>query len=100
MLIMRRIFLDTEFSDLPWSGHSELLWVGLADQDGRSWSAVSAEVSTEAHLSEFVRDVGFHVVHVPRLAGQACPNVGNGLDLVATAFGLVSPWGEIIKETA
>jgi hypothetical protein len=54
---MRRIFLDTEFTDLPWSGHSELLWVGLADQDGRSWSAVNAEVSTDAHFSEFVRDV-------------------------------------------
>jgi hypothetical protein len=57
MPVMRRIFLDTEFTDLPWSGHSELLWVGLADQDGRSWSAVSAEVSTGAHLGEFVRDV-------------------------------------------
>ncbi len=56
MLVMRRIFLDTEFTDLPWSGHSELLWVGLADHDGHSWSAVNAEVSTEAHLSGFVRD--------------------------------------------
>ena len=57
MLVMRRIFLDTEFTDLPWSGHSELLCVGLADQDGRSRSALSADVSTEAHLSEFVRNV-------------------------------------------
>jgi hypothetical protein len=55
MLVMRRIFLDTEFTDLPWSGHSELLWVGLADEDGASWSALSADVSAEAHLSEFVK---------------------------------------------
>jgi hypothetical protein len=55
MLVMRRIFLDTEFTDQPWSGHSELLWVGLADEDGASWSALSADVSTEAHLSEFVK---------------------------------------------
>jgi hypothetical protein len=57
MFVVRRIFLDTEFTDLPWSGHSELLWVGLADQDGNSWSAVSADVSTETDLSDFVRDV-------------------------------------------
>lgn len=57
MLVVRRIFFDTEFTDLPWSGHSELLWVGLADQEGRSWSALNAEVSIESHLSEFVRDV-------------------------------------------
>jgi hypothetical protein len=69
MLVMRRIFLDTEFTDLPWSGHSELLWVGLADQAGRSWSALSADVSTEAHLSEFVRDVVVPVIPAdePRL---------------------------------
>ncbi len=57
MLLVRRIFLDTEFTDLPWSGRSTLLWVGLADQSGRSWSAVNAEVTIESHLSEFVRNV-------------------------------------------
>ena len=66
---MRRIFLDTEFTDLPWSEHSELLWVGLADEDGRSWSALSADVSTDTRFSQFVREVVVPLIpaHEPRL---------------------------------
>ncbi len=52
---MRRIVLDTEFSDLPWTGRSALLWVGLADESGKRWSAVSAGADLR-HCSAFVRD--------------------------------------------
>lgn len=51
---MRRVFLDTEFTDLPWTGRSELLWVGLACSDGRSFGGLCAD--TDVSLSStFVR---------------------------------------------
>ncbi len=40
----RRIFVDTEWTEPPWSPTVELLWVGLADGTGSAWSALSAEV--------------------------------------------------------
>lgn len=40
----RRIFVDTEWTEPPWSAGSELLWIGLADEAGSAWSAVAAEV--------------------------------------------------------
>lgn len=40
----RRIFVDSEWTAPPWSPETELLWIGLADEAGSSWSAVSAEV--------------------------------------------------------
>lgn len=43
----RRIFVDTEWTEPPWSGGSELLWVGLADDAGAAWSAVSADVDLQ-----------------------------------------------------
>lgn len=53
----RRIFLDTEFTNLPWTGHSDLLWVGLADEAGNGWSAINAEVVVDETASEFTRSV-------------------------------------------
>lgn len=50
----RRIFVDTEFTALPWTGTSELLWVGLADEDGRQWSAVCADADL-TRISDFSR---------------------------------------------
>lgn len=41
---MTRIVIDCEFVDLPWNGAKMPLWVGLAREDGTSWSAVNAEV--------------------------------------------------------
>lgn len=52
---MRRIFLDTEFTQLPWDAPSELLWVGLVDEAGRRWSAACDEVD-DADCSDFVRE--------------------------------------------
>lgn len=43
----RRIFVDTEWTAAPWSPDVELLWVGLADETGASWSAVNAGVDLE-----------------------------------------------------
>lgn len=39
---MSRIVIDCEFVDLPWKGPRTPLWVGLACEDGRSWSGVNA----------------------------------------------------------
>ena len=44
----RRIFVDTEWTSLPWSGQSELMWIGLADGEGRSWTAISADVEIDS----------------------------------------------------
>ncbi len=54
---MRRIFLDVEFKNLPWTGNSELWWIGLVDDDGDEWSAVNAGVSLDHAASEFARTV-------------------------------------------
>lgn len=51
---MRRVFLDTEFTDLPWTGRSELLWVGLACSDGRSFGGLCADTDVSL-CSAFVR---------------------------------------------
>ncbi|GAA2522533.1 hypothetical protein [Pilimelia columellifera] len=39
----RRVFLDTEFTDLPWTGRSRLLWVGMVDDGGQQFTAVAAD---------------------------------------------------------
>lgn len=54
---MRRIFIDTEFKNLPWSGYSEMLWVGLADDESNSWSAINADVAVDGHASDFTKSV-------------------------------------------
>jgi hypothetical protein len=57
-----RYFLDTEFTDLPWTARSELLWVALVDETGRrEFSAVNSDCSVD-DVSPFVRE---HVL--PRL---------------------------------
>ena len=50
----RRIFVDTEWTALPWSGRAELLWIGLADEEGRSWSAISADVDIDPAANDFI----------------------------------------------
>ena len=53
----RRIFLDTEWTALPWSGQAELLWIGLADEEGRSWNAISADVDIDPSTNDFIAGV-------------------------------------------
>ena len=36
----RRVFVDAEWTQLPWEAASTPFWVGLADGEGRSWGGV------------------------------------------------------------
>ncbi len=53
----RRIFVDTEWTAPPWSDRSELMWIGLADQDGRSWYGISADVKIDPTTNDFISGV-------------------------------------------
>lgn len=50
----RRIYLDTEWTAVPWSDAAELMWIGLADDQGRSWYGISADVEIEPATNAFV----------------------------------------------
>jgi hypothetical protein len=53
----RRIFVDTEWTAVPWSAKVDLLWVGLTDESGRHWSAVRSDASVEPENSQYVADL-------------------------------------------
>lgn len=53
----RRIFLDTEWTKPPWSKQSELMWIGLADEEGRSWYGISSEVEIDPFTNDFISGV-------------------------------------------
>ena len=53
----RRIFLDTEWTAAPWSPRSELMWIGLADEEGRSWYGISCEAEIDPSRNDFVSGV-------------------------------------------
>lgn len=53
----RRIFLDTEWTALPWSKGPELMWIGLADEEGRSWYGISSEVDINPATNDFISGV-------------------------------------------
>ena len=50
----RRIFVDTEWTAPPWSDRSELMWIGLADEDGHSWYGISSEVEIDPSTNDFI----------------------------------------------
>lgn len=50
----RRIFLDTEWTGPPWLEASELMWIGLADQEGRAWYGISSEVEIDPSANSFI----------------------------------------------
>lgn len=50
----RRIFLDTEWTAPPWSERSELMWIGLADEEGRAWYGISSEAEIEPATNAFI----------------------------------------------
>ena len=50
----RRVFVDTEWTAAPWHGPAELMWVGLADEQGRSWYGISSEVQIDPATNPFV----------------------------------------------
>jgi hypothetical protein len=75
----RRIFLDTEWTAPPWSNRSELMWIGLADEGGRSWYGISSEVDIDPSTNHFISGV-FRLItpEEPRLTRKAM--VGAVLD--------------------
>lgn len=65
----RRIFVDTEWTAVPWSSVTELLWIGLADENGRSWCALSSEAQVDPANEKYVSDLLRLITpDVPRLA--------------------------------
>ncbi|MFT3957058.1 MAG: hypothetical protein QM722_22580 [Piscinibacter sp.] len=50
----RRIFVDTEWTAAPWAGPSELMWIGVADEAGRSWYGISSEVEIDPTTNSFI----------------------------------------------
>lgn len=50
----RRVFVDTEWTAPPWSDQAELMWIGLADEDKRSWYGISSEVVIEPSANAFI----------------------------------------------
>jgi hypothetical protein len=65
----RRIFVDTEWTAVPWSSKAELLWIGLADEDGRSWCALSSDAQVDPANENYVSDLMQIITpDVPRLA--------------------------------
>lgn len=57
----RRIFVDTEWTALPWSDSPELMWIGLADGDGNTWSAISADVEIDPATNDFISGVWSYI---------------------------------------
>jgi hypothetical protein len=50
----RRVFLDTEWTAPPWTGRAELMWIGLADEAGRSWYGISSDVDIDPSTNDFI----------------------------------------------
>ena len=51
---MRRIFVDTEWTAVPWSGDRELLWIGLADEDGRELCGINSDARVDPANERYV----------------------------------------------
>lgn len=70
----RRIFVDTEWTAVPWSCAVELLWIGLTDEDGRSWCALSSEARVDPANAKCVSDLLQPITpEVPRLREPNSP---------------------------
>lgn len=64
---MPRIFVDTEWTAPPWSPESDLLWIGLADDTGRAWFGISAEIHIDPVTHPFTADLYRHVPPAERI---------------------------------
>ena len=68
---MRRIFVDTEWTAVPWSEHCDLLWVGLADSSGASFCALSSDHRVHPSHERYVADLLELITpDVPRLGSE------------------------------
>jgi hypothetical protein len=66
---MRRITVDTEWTAVPWSASVDLLWVGLADETGRSWCGLNSDAHVDPEYQQYVADLLRLITpEVPRLA--------------------------------
>jgi len=66
---MRRVFIDTEWTAVPWSSASDLLWIGLSDEAGRSWCGLSSEARVDPANEKYVSDLLQLITpDIPRLA--------------------------------
>jgi hypothetical protein len=65
---MRRIFVDTEWTAVPWSDARDLLWIGLADDDGRTLCGLRSDAQVAPSNERYVADLlGLLTPDVPRL---------------------------------
>lgn len=71
MDVTRRVFIDMEATDLPWTGRCHPFWVGLATDDGSAWSALVADAPLDL-ASTFVKSEVLPLVPdgEPRLSGD------------------------------
>lgn len=53
----RRVFIDTEWTAPPWQASCQLMWVGLADEEGRAWYGISAEAEIDPARNAFMAGV-------------------------------------------
>ena len=67
---MRRVFVDTEWTAVPWSTACDLLWIGLSDEDGRSFCGLCSEARVDPANERYVADLLQIITpDVPRLTG-------------------------------
>lgn len=65
---MRRIFVDTEWTAVPWSASAQLLWIGLSDEQGQSWCGLSSDARVDPENDKYVSDLlALITPEVPRL---------------------------------
>lgn len=55
--IMRRVFVDTEWTAVPWSRAAELLWIGLADENGLSCCGLVSDAQIDPANEGYVSDL-------------------------------------------
>lgn len=54
---MRRVVVDTEWTAVPWSASADLLWIGLADETGRSWCGLLSDADVDPAFHHYVADL-------------------------------------------
>lgn len=65
---MRRIFVDTEWTAVPWSEHRDLLWIGLSDSSGATFCGFNADYRVHPSYEQYTGDLlALITTDVPRL---------------------------------
>lgn len=84
------LFLDTEFTRLPWLDGSELISIGIVLENGEEYYGCSSESNLD-NSSEFVRN---HVLEgLPSMANrETLVEIGCGIDDLITGKDITSVW--------